>query len=192
MGEPASESDRHTTTTPADAMSRNFASDRPPSDAGERRRERVAEIVEEDDIPMTLDTLTERIIESDPEVPATPESRSSLHERLYLRDLPALEREGRLTFDIERGLVTTGDRASAVAAVEAGATGDRDRSDGRDAAADSGTDGGAWRYLAATGVAVGLFALTVFEVGAFVAMSPTLVAVAAVGLFAGLALTENR
>ena len=134
---------------------------------------------------MTLDALTERIIERDPETPATPDSRSTLHERLYLRDLPALEREGRLTFDIERGLVTTGDRASAVAAVEEGSE-DRDRlaSDGRD-------DGGAWRYLAATGVAVGLFALTVLEVGVFVAMSPTLVAVAAVGLFAGLALTES-
>ncbi len=171
-------------------MSKHLASERTAPDAGERRRERVAEIVEEDDLPLTLDTLTERVIERDPEVSATPETRSSLHERLYLRDLPALEREGRLTFDIERGLVTTGDRASAVAAVEAGTTDDGER-DGR-VPADDGGDGTAWRYLAATGVAVGLFALTVLEVGAFVAMSPTLVALAAVGLFAGLALTEDE
>ncbi len=170
-------------------MSKNLASERTAPDAGERRRERVAEIVEEDDLPLTLDTLTERVIERDPEVPATPETRSSLHERLYLRDLPALEREGRLTFDIERGLVTTGDRASAVAAVETGTTGGER---GGRTPADDGGNGTAWRYLAATGVAVGLFALTVLEVGAFVAMSPTLVALAAVGLFAGLALTEDE
>lgn len=194
MGEPTSEPDRRAPTAPGDAMSRRrLASERTAPDADERRRERIAEIVEEDDLPMTLDTLTERVIETDPEVPSTPESRSSLHERLYLRDLPELEREGRLTFDIERGLVTTGDRASAVAAVEAeSGRGSHDSpSDGPGSRGDGDGDGGAWRYLAATGAAVSLFALTVLEVGVFVAMSPTLVAVAAVGLFAGLALTEG-
>lgn len=188
MGEPVPEPDRHVTTGAADAMSKDLASERTAADAGERRRERVVAVVEEDDLPMTLDTLTERVIERDPDVRTTPESRSWLHERLYLRDLPALEREGKLTFDIERGLVTTGDRASAVAAVEARAGAD----DGERSPAGDDDGGGAWRYLTATGVAVGLFALTVLEVGAFVAMSPTLVAVAAVGLFAGLALTESR
>ena len=165
---------------------RKLASEPPASDPDARRRERVTEIVEEHDLPLTLDTLTERVMERDPTVPATAESRSALHERLYLRDLPALEREGRLTFDIERGLVTTGDRASAVAAVEAA-----ERRRTRAADREGRGNGGAWRYLAASGVAVGLFALTVLEVGAFVAMSPTLVAVAAVGLFAGLALVDG-
>ena len=195
MGEPVSESDRHIPTAAADAMSkRKFASERiapdPDPDPDERRRERVAEIVEEDDLPLTLDTLTERVMERDPTIPTTAESRSTLHERLYLRDLPALEREGRVTFDIERGLVTTGDRASAVAAVESGAAG-REH-DERGGSSRREGNGGAWRYLAASGVAVGLFALTVLEVGTFVAMSPTLVAVATVGLFAGLALVDGQ
>ena len=186
MGEPAPESDRRIPTAARDVMSRRkLASEPPAPDADEQRRERVAEIVEEHDLPLTLDTLTERVMERDPSIPSTAEARSTLHERLYLRDLPALERQGRVTFDIQRGLVTTGDRASAVAAVEAAGREREPADQGR-------SGGGAWRYLAASGVAVGLFALTVLEVGAFVAMSPTLVAVAAVGLFAGLALVDGH
>ena len=171
---------------------RELASEPSTPDADEQRRERVAEVVEEHDLPLTLDTLTEQVMEHDPAMPSTAEARSALHERLYLRDLPALEREGRVTFDIKRGLVTTGDRASAVAAVEAeAARHERDDPTAR-GRGNGNSDGSAWRYLAASGVAVGLFALTVLDVGAFVAMSPTLVAVAAVGLFAGLALVDSQ
>ena len=188
MGEPVPESDRRIPTVAGDAMSRRkLASEPPASDADERRRERVAEIVEEHDLPLTLDTLTEQVMERDPGMPSTAETRSTIHERLYLRDLPALEREGRVTFDIERGLVTTGDRASAVAAVEAEAT----RHEGNNPAGRE-RNRGTWRYLAASGAAVGLFALTVLDVGVFVAMSPTLIAVAAVGLFAGLAIVDGQ
>ena len=188
MGEPAPESDRRIPTAAGDAMSRReLTSESSAPDADARRRERVAEIVEEHDLPLTLDTLTERVMERDPTIPAKAESRSALHERLYLRDLPALEREGRLTFDIERGLVTTGDRASAVAAVEAAG-----HQRGNPTDQDGQENGGAWRYLAASGVAVGLFALSVLDVGAFVAMSPTFVALAAVGLFAGLAIVDGQ
>ena len=177
-------------------MSRRKLASEPPTpdaddDADERRRERVAKIVEEHDLPLTLDTLTERVMERDPAVSSTADDRSTLHERLYLRDLPALEREGRVTFDIERGLVTTGDRASAVAAVEREAA-RRERVDPAGRATNANDEGGAWRYLAASGVAVALFALTALDVGVFVAMPPTLVAVAAVGLFAGLALVDGQ
>ena len=171
---------------PTDAMSRSDFVSEDFIAGPDSHRERVAEIVAESDPPMTLDTLTDRVLEREPGLTATPESRSALHERLYLRDLPALDRENALTFDIERGLVTSGDRASALAAVETDAAESRRR---RAAPTDAEDD--AWAYLLTTAATVVLFALTALDVSAFAALPPTVVAVVAVGLFAALALSDR-
>ena len=188
MAERARDADQHPTSPPTDAMSKSELVSEDIISGADRRRECVAEIVDEHDPPMTLDTLTELVLEREPDLAATSESRSALHERLYLRDLPALERENALTFDVERGLVTTGDRASAVAAVEPDATELPDRD-----AANAGRDGesDAWPYFVATLGTVGFFSLATLEVSAFATIPPMIVAVGAVGLFAALALVDR-
>ena len=189
MAERVPEADHQATFPPRGEMSKSdFASEEFVRNASDEYREHVAEIVEESDLPLTLGGLTERVLQREPGVTPTPESRSALHERLYLKDLPALERETALTFDIQRGLVTTGDRSAALAAVDAAA----DRSPRRDDPTTRRDERGTRRYLFAAAGAVGLFGLTAFEVGVFAALSPTLVSASVVGLFAALALDERR
>jgi hypothetical protein len=186
MAERVHDADQYITPPPTEDMSRSDLVSEEVIPGPDRHRERVAEIVNESDPPMTLDTLTDRVLEHEPELAATPESRSELHERLYLRDLPALERENALTFDIERGLVTNGDRASALAAVETGAAESRRRD-----VASADAQGDARPYLLATAATVTLFTLAALDVSAFAAVPPTAAAVAAVGVFAALALGDR-
>lgn len=71
-----------------------------------RRRTRIVLLLERLDTPVTVDQLVDELQRHREEAEDGLDEWGNLHERLYDRDLPALDRAGLLTFDENRGVVS--------------------------------------------------------------------------------------
>lgn len=155
------------------------------------RRSRVVRLLQTMETPVTVDRLVDELDAERPSRPASPgEPRSweDLHERLHVEDLPALDRAGLLTFDPERGLVTSRGEG------DAWRVADREHVRRRSTDGSAGASGsrGAWAvyYLVAAVLSALLLAGEVVALGPFAAVPSTAVAGAVVGLFGLLALLD--
>lgn len=82
-------------------------SDETVSGTGRRRRQHVIAVLEDEQTPMTIDELTDQIVEweADRTPSQSPPDRRQVREELHDVDLPALAEKGLVAFEQSEGLV---------------------------------------------------------------------------------------
>ena len=154
--------------------------DEPPAGPGvpnrartNRRRERrrqIERVVTERGEPLTIDALTDLVMEWELDRSDGSLARSDLREQLYEVDLPSLERRGALTLEADHGLV----RAPDASEVET----DREKRFGR-------------YYAIAIGLSMGLFGLSRAAVDPFAMVSPSVTTAASLILVTFVAMVDR-
>jgi hypothetical protein len=117
------------------------------------RRREIERVVADRTGPITIDALTDLVVQWESARTDDTVARIDLREQLFEEDLPSLERRGKLSFEIDRGLVRSPDEAGG---------------GGLDDAVEYGH-----YYAAAIGCSFALLGLSRAAVGPFAALSPS-------------------